>query len=183
MSILQWVHAGQPLVLEEGGRCHLPLAGHARGELFEQAAESVAGPHGWLPGEGGLLANLRVWENCLLPLSYFADPPGAAQEARFTRLLDGLGMPLEERQSFAAAPAGGLNGRQRRIACALRTLMARPALILAESEWFGRLDEGDAASLSRLFAAECPHAAWLVLGVQRPGLIWGFDDDTNENRP
>jgi len=179
MSLLSLTYAGGAVRLQPGGRLWLPVSGHERDLLFDTAAAAVPGPRGWLPGEGGLVANLRVWENCLLPLSYFGRPPAMADEALFQRLLDGLAMSMPERAAFAASPAGSLTPRLRRLACGLRALLARPALLLAESEWFSRLDEVDALNLAGLFAEHCPHSAWLVLGGRRPAACWGFTDDDN----
>ena len=164
------------LALKAGARYWLAIDGHKRDACFEYVSSSRHGPAGWLPGEGGLIANLRVWENCLLPLSYYGKPPDLQDEVRFGQLLDQLGVPEEEQPGFAGSPASSLTGRQRRLACALRTLMTRPSLILAEGEWLARLDQDDTQRLIKAFAAECPDAAWLVLGGSQPAAEWGCID-------
>lgn len=158
--------------MSKGQRRWLPINGHERNACFAEIAAQHPGPHGWLAGEGGLIANLRVWENCLLPLSYFGHAPGATDEARFAELLVQLGIPGEEQAAFAGSPVAGLNARQRRLVCALRTLMTQPAWIFAESEWLSRLDEADTQRLTEAFAATCPDSTWLVLGHAQPAPAW-----------
>ncbi|QNM98252.1 hypothetical protein [Chitinimonas koreensis] len=176
MSLLRLDHEGRPIELAPAGRLWLPLHGQLREQAFGHAARQLAGPHGWLPGEGGLVANLRVWENCLLAHNYFGGPPAAADEALLIELMARCGLAGQDAQAFMAAPAGSLSAKRRRLACALRALLARPRLILAEGEWFGGLGDDEVEPLAAAFAELCPDAAWLVLGGARPDTVWGFPD-------
>lgn len=174
MKLCEFAYEARPIALLAGERYWLPATGPERQGLFDLVAAEVAGLHAWLPVEGGLLANLRVWENCLLPLSYLAGKPDAETEKRFGELLTECAVPLEEQGAYAASPAFSLNARRRRLACVLRTLLQRPSLILVESEWFARLDVDEAERLAALFARECADACWLALGEPAPNPIWGF---------
>lgn len=168
------------LAIEPGRRYwhNLPAGSAEREQVFVQAALHIPGSHGWLPDKGGLMANMPVWENCVLPSAYERNRPSAADGARLFGYFESLGLVLEGGPDIVTARIDSLTAQQQRLVCVARTLFCRPALILAESEWFGRFDASSAAHVAALFAAECPDACWLTIGPQCPGAAWGaFEPD------
>lgn len=158
---------------EPGRRVWVNLDGEPRARLFRLAVSSCAGATGWLPEHGGLLANLRGWENCVLPHSYYCGRPGEKEETALDTLLSRLGVPEANRRSLMGAQIHALTAQQRRQLVVVRTLLSRPALILAEAEWFGHIGPAEAAVLAGLFAEEGAKAAWLVIGPLAPSAVWG----------
>ncbi|WP_269533211.1 hypothetical protein [Chitinimonas sp. BJYL2] len=155
-----------------GVRLWHATSGAARLDAFAALNRQRAGPHGWLPGQGGLVANLRVWENCLLPAAYFQSRSLVQEEQRFQGFLDDLQIDQSERAMLSRATVAMLTPRQRRQALMLRTLMAAPEMILIETEWLQMADDTEAGSYVDALGKHCPHAAWIALGPQRPAAIW-----------
>ena len=156
-----------------GRRVWICAAGAGRANLFRRAAQGARHPTGWLPAHGGLIANLRVWENCILPRSYFGARPGEGDDRLAADLLDRLDLSLEAGQALMAAKVHSLTGYQYGVVSALRTLMSRPALIMVECEWFAHFEQDEAIRLARLFDAECSNATWLAIGRLPPPALWG----------
>lgn len=179
MSLLTLHWQDRTVALHAGQRLWLPATGVTRDALFDHAAATLAGPHGWLAREGGLLANLRVWENCVLPLSYFGHVPSVADEQRFADLLTKVGIAAADHASFTSATIGSLSPADKRLVSALRAMLIQPKLILVECEWFARLDASLAIPLREMFGAVCPNASWLALGDTPPASEWMFAHATD----
>lgn len=161
-------------VTMQPGACYWYAQGAAaRTDFFAGLAAVSCGPHGWLPAVGGTLVNLRVWENILLPGSYYGAAPGAGDSARLDRLLDRLGVPTTDRADFCAARVDALPHIQRHLVVALRTLMSRASLIMVECEWFANLSASQLTQLPAMFQEECPGAVWVAAGLMPPPAAWG----------
>jgi ABC-type lipoprotein export system ATPase subunit len=140
-------------------------------EAIDALTDAFEPPFGWLPEQPALQANLRVWENCVLPRSYFGVAPGDGLLARLellvqTPVFGSLAEVLDQRPEH-------MGGAQQSLVCALRTILTRPSLILAETGWFASFDSATAAELVAMFACECPGARWLALGTSPPPAAWG----------
>jgi ABC-type lipoprotein export system ATPase subunit len=157
--------------LVPGARYWVQVIGATRTELLTDLAQSAGCTRGWLAGAGGLLINLRVWENVLLPSTYFGVKPCLEDARRLEGILASLG--IDDCEKFWGARVDSLGVQQRPLIVALRTLMSKPSLILAESEWFVHLTARQTAVLSTMFASECAGAAWVVAGNHAPAADWG----------
>ncbi|WP_374357426.1 hypothetical protein [Chitinimonas sp.] len=151
--------------------CTAAPASAARDALLYRLLDDVSAPRGWLPASGGLLANLRVWENVLLIAGFGMGAPTQAELQRLCTLFAGFGEPAP--QLLLQARVDHLNRRQRALVCAVRTLMSAPRLIVADSEWFSQFEDEMADRLAQQFARYCPEAGWLVIGPACPAAIWG----------
>ena len=127
-------------------------------------------PVGYVTSEGGLLNNLTLLENAVLPVVYHGLLGRREAEAKGLALLAEWGLSAEAgRRPAEATPAG------RRLAQLARALLAEPALYLLEDP----LADMDAAAavtiwraLERIFAGG---QACVILGTEKPGsyLDWG----------
>ncbi|MBV8466153.1 MAG: hypothetical protein JO218_09415 [Burkholderiales bacterium] len=159
------------IALTPGARYWVPMASAGRVALFAELAATGGGPRGWLAATGGVLVNLRVWENVLLPSSYYGVKPCPDDARRLEDILGSLG--IQECEKFWGSRVDALSAYQRPLVVALRTLMTRPSLILAESEWFNHLTSRQVEVLSGMFATECADATWVVAGNVAPAPEWG----------
>ncbi len=114
----------------------LPEAGSI---LLEGAALEAASPGsiGWVPEGGGLISNLKTWENVTLPLWYHRGRrPRETQEA-VAAWLAALGVAGEAMSEFMASPAARLTAVERKRAGLLRGLVLAPRLLVVDGALFG----------------------------------------------
>lgn len=110
--------------------------------LFNQEPLEVSRPGniGWIPANGGLISNLKTWENITLPLWYHGERQTQSTEQTVMRWLLELGMEKEKWEAFMASPAAHLNLAEHKIACLLRALLLAPQLLLVDAALFDDVD-------------------------------------------
>jgi len=114
-------------------------------ELPEAEALALLARLGVAWPDGGLVSNLKSWENILLPLWYHGGGRGFEREDEVLGLLEGLGVPAERVPGLLQASPGRLDVRERRIVGLVRALLRDPeALVLA-----GQLDGLDETTRQR----------------------------------
>lgn len=137
-----------------------------------------AGSIGWVPESGGLISNLKVWENVTLPLWYHGKRRVAEAEAQTSRWLSLLGMNEGEMGAFMASPAALLTPLGRKRAGLLRGLLLAPQVLVLDTALFNGVnrDAGVAwlAALDALTQTGCAVLAaalegemaenWQILG-------------------
>lgn len=151
-----------------------PLEGEIllSGKLLEMSKPGIIG---WVPATGGLISNLKTWENVTLPLWYHSMIQNAATEQMVARWLLELQMDQQEWERFMASPAARLSQRERKMAGLLRGLMLAPQLLVVDAEIF---DEVDAASVKvwvavlEKFVHENNDRAVLVVASSSTALPW-----------
>lgn len=159
--------------LLDGERLWLPVNGAEREAYFDALVELLPAPLGWLPAENGLLANLRVWENLVLPGCYHhSQAPYVVMEQRLEALLGLLGFDTEETARLCASSVSQLSHRRRRLLCGVRALLSGSRVLLIEAEWLQRLDDEEIPVWQALFEQELPRAGWLVAGHKAPAELW-----------
>jgi ABC-type multidrug transport system ATPase subunit len=99
------------------------------GAPLDQAAP---GSIGWVPEAGGLISNLKAWENVTLPLWYHGKRRVGEAEEKAARWLAALGVSSEAMPAFMASPAGLLSTLERKRAGLLRGLMLAPRLLVVD---------------------------------------------------
>ncbi|MBM3114470.1 hypothetical protein [Jeongeupia naejangsanensis] len=104
---------------------------HAVAGLQRFATGAVA----CLQGGGGLVSNLRVWENLILPAWYHESAAMADLEVRIAAVLDVLAVAEEERASLMASLPASLSRSQCRVLALVRALVQAPAWLVVEVEW------------------------------------------------
>lgn len=91
-----------------------------------------------LPPDGGLIANLKGWENVTLPVAYHKGWHPAALEAQLQTWLSQLDLSGYDWPALFAAVPGHLSGEQRALLAWLRAALIAPDLILL---WRGLIDQ------------------------------------------
>lgn len=108
-------------------------------------------------GRGVLISNLRVWENLALPAWYHHDEGPGQLEPALRELLLPLGWDNERLHGFLESLPQVLSAADRRVAQLLRCLLAEPALVLADADWWRQLaQKGDLATLFECHARSLP---------------------------
>ena len=151
-----------------------PLEGEIllSGKLLEMCKPGIIG---WVPATGGLISNLKTWENVTLPLWYHSMIQNAVAEQTVARWLLELQFDQQEWEKFMASPAARLSQRERKMTGLLRGLLQAPKLLIVDA---GLFDEVDAASVKiwvavlEKFVRENNDRAVLVVASTSTALPW-----------
>lgn len=151
-----------------------PLKGEIllSGMLMEMSKPGIIG---WVPATGGLISNLKTWENVTLPLWYHSMIQNAATKQTVTRWLLELQFDQQEWGKFMASPIARLSQWERKMAGLLRCLVLAPKLLIVDA---GLFDEVDAASVKvwvavlEKFVQENNERAVLVVANTSTVLPW-----------
>ncbi len=103
---------------------------------WQPIGQSRAGRVGWVAGNGGLISNLKIWENITLPLWYHTKRDVAETERSVVYWLEKLGMEPESFAEFMAAPPFRLVPWQRKQAGLLRVLVQMPRVLVIDAVLF-----------------------------------------------
>ncbi len=99
------------------------------------------GSVGWVPAQGGLISNLKTWENVTLPLWYHGRRSPARVEERLRHLLLALALDSREWEQFMASPSGRLSLTQRKLVGLLRGLLLSPTVLVIDASLFDGLEQ------------------------------------------
>lgn len=83
-------------------------------------------------GEGGLISNLKVWENIALPVWYHKGVSPSKIEARAVELLTRLGFEAEGLAGYVARMPGDLPVHEKQLIALVRALLMEPELMVYE---------------------------------------------------
>lgn len=95
----------------------------------------------WVAGNGGLVSNLKIWENVTLPLWYNARRDVVQTEQNVIYWLGVLGMEQNEYAGFMAAMPDALDPWQRKLAGLLRALLQMPQVLVVDAALFENLED------------------------------------------
>ncbi|MFM2396900.1 MAG: hypothetical protein RLZZ144_150 [Pseudomonadota bacterium] len=127
----------------------------------------------WVAGNGGLISNLKVWENITLPLWYHTAYEVLNTERQLLDYLSLLGLEKEKCADFMAAPPFTIEPWQRKLAGLLRALMSKPLLLVVDASVF---EDVKAQYLNCWIAALADYAAQghavLVIADRATNLPW-----------
>jgi phospholipid/cholesterol/gamma-HCH transport system ATP-binding protein len=115
-----------------------------------QAATILNQHLAWVAGNGGLISNLKVWENITLPLWYRAERDLLMTEQRVLHWLKLLGLEPDCHANFMASPPYTLEPWQRKLAGMLRAFVSNPSVLVVDANVF---DNIKSSYLSCWFAA------------------------------
>lgn len=136
---------------------------------------SQPGRIGWVAAGGGLISNLKTWENVTLPLWYHGHAHRAEVDASIARWLSALGKDSAAWEDFMARPPALLKPLERKLAGLLRGLVQAPLLLVVDADLFAGLDRAtlDAwtAALDT-FVQEDPTRAVLAVSDGAVALPW-----------
>jgi ABC-type branched-subunit amino acid transport system ATPase component len=100
--------------------------------------EVLRSPHAELvPRSGGLLTNLSVLENVVLPAVYYWRVARGQLAERVYRDFDACGIAPAEAEKLCGSAVFGLTLFERRLAALVRALIMRPALLVLERAFEG----------------------------------------------
>lgn len=97
---------------------------------------SRVGRVGWVSGNGGLISNLKVWENITLPLWYHSRRDAAETEKSVEHWLTLLGVDPSGCAEFMASPPYSVEPWQRKLAGLLRALVQMPRVLVVDASVF-----------------------------------------------
>ncbi len=124
----------------------------AQGEILLQGnplQTARRGGIGFIPAAGGLISNLKTWENVTLPLWYHGRRQTQAVEETVSRWLTELGLDPQEWEKFMASSAARLKPVERKLAGLLRGLVQAPQVLVIDAALFEEVE----ASQSRIWIA------------------------------
>lgn len=147
----------------EAGRVRLlgeelyALPDEARVPLYRRA--------GFVPEQGGLISNLKAWENLLLPAAYHQGLDAVAAEARVVALWREVDPDRTDLREVMGRLPDRLTAFERRMVALIRALLPQPDLLVYDFLSSG-LDAGSAArlyALTQRFHGEKPGRASVYL--------------------
>lgn len=106
-----------------------------------------------VPDDGGLIGNLRVWENLVLPISYHGSPHYGALEASAADIFSEFGFAGERFASVCTLHPDRLGRFERRLVAFVRAMLCEPEIIVYDSLLSGlnREETAKALDFDRLF--------------------------------
>lgn len=107
---------------------------------LEFAPGIEAGELIWLPQGGGLISNLRVWENIVLPRWYHRLSLDEALEPEVLALVGRLLPHLSDAETWLHRTVGQLTEDERGLVGLMRVLVSPAPWILIEADWANALD-------------------------------------------
>jgi ABC-type multidrug transport system ATPase subunit len=117
--------------LNDRRRNHAPLP-----MIWQPLNACQAGSVGWVAGNGGLISNLKIWENVCLPLWYHGRREIKEAELSVMYWLDELGLEPEAGVDFMAAQPYSLEIWQRKLASLLRGLLQKKSILVVDADIF-----------------------------------------------
>lgn len=104
--------------------------------IWQPVHRSRPGRVAWVAADGGLISNLRIWENVTLPLWYHARRDVMETEQGVERWLATLGMEQDEFGEFMAAQPDSIESWQRKLAGLLRALLQMSPVLVVDGALF-----------------------------------------------
>jgi len=104
--------------------------------LWTALQQARLGRVGWVAGNGGLISNLKVWENVTLPLWFHAPYETLETEQRVCYWLASLGLEPASFSELMAAPPSTLAAWQKKLAGLLRALVQMPRVLIVDAAVF-----------------------------------------------
>ncbi len=156
------------------GQCGRVALDAEAGELHDQLTtalltalpprkDSPLPPTAHLCSAGGLLSNLRVWENITLVVCYHQQRPAPVFEAAVRQALQRLLVPEVQWPDFLGATVAQLTPVQRKQAGLLKILLHQPSLVVVEHDFFEDVSAGHVEHWLSLLCAD--NRAVLVLSA------------------
>ena len=106
------------------------VAGHDLSSTTEAEYYEIFKQTGVVMENGGLISNLKVWENIILPVRYHTGISPQELEARVKELFAGLGMEESELQEMVGKLPGPLANHVKRLVAVVRSMLMEPRLMI-----------------------------------------------------
>ncbi|WP_148715630.1 hypothetical protein [Chitinolyticbacter meiyuanensis] len=162
-----------PFAVQLGERYWLEVAGEHQRErqldLLAAAAQRVwPGLVASLDGTGGLVANLRVWENLILPAWYHHAEPLGLLEAELLQLFDEVGINDDEAAKLCQGLPAALAREHKRELALLRAALLKPYCLIVDGDWISFLSYGRGLACRALFERIAQSAVTFVAAAYPP---------------
>ncbi len=145
-AIGQAQYAGGRFEIQQGERRRVAIKRSVQAErrqlncpppsVWMPVQEARLGRVGWVAGNGGLISNLKVWENVTLPLWFHAPYETVETEQRLRFWLTSLGQKPASFAELMAAPPANLALWQKKLVGLLRALVQMPRVLIIDAEVF-----------------------------------------------
>jgi hypothetical protein len=172
------------LVLDDGGgghRIELELDAGQRyraivsrpllkAQLMRKLGDTA--PVAVVAARGGLIGNLKVWENLVLPIAYRGEARLDELETRAEKLFRDLGVLRERFAELCALLPERLTEFERRLAAFVRAMLAEPEIMVYDGLFEGltRAEIEKAAGFDRLFRQHFPFRTAIYVDTEDPML-------------
>jgi ABC-type ATPase involved in cell division len=141
--------------------------------IWQPLSVSRADRVGWVAANGGLISNLKIWENVTLPLWYHARREVIETEQSVMHWLGVLGLEQDAFAEFMAAPPYSTELWQRKLAGLLRALVQIPRVLVVDAFVFEDIKARLASSwISALEDYAAQGHAVLVIADKATALPW-----------
>ncbi len=141
--------------------------------IWQAVSECRPGRVAWVAADGGLISNLRIWENVTLPLWYHTRRDFTATEQSVSHWLGVLGMEQGEFAAFMAAPPHGVDPWQRKLAGLLRAVLQQSPVLVVDGALFDDVRTRLANCwMAALAACANEGRAVLVISDKATSLTW-----------
>ena len=141
--------------------------------VWQSLQSSRVGRVGWVAANGGLISNLKIWENVTLPLWYHTKRDAVETEKHVEYWLTLLGLETSAFVDFMAAPPSSIEPWQSKLAGLLRALVQMPRVLIVDAVVFEDVKANLAKSwISALEVYAAQGRAVLVLSDKATILPW-----------
>jgi hypothetical protein len=141
--------------------------------IWQPVHTSRPGCVAWVAGDGGLISNLRIWENVTLPLWYHARREVMETEQSIKRWQGVLGLEQDEFGEFMAAQPDSIESWQRKLAGLLRALLQMSPVLVVDGALFDDVRANLASCwISSLESYAAEGRAVLVMTHKATALPW-----------
>ncbi len=113
------------------------LFGSSLSEMADDEVTALCARAGVVWSAGGLISNLGVWENLILPLWYHRERPAPDTEDRPVELLAELGIGRDRAEDMLGGSVSALGFYERRAVGMVRAALTEPELMIYESPFKG----------------------------------------------
>lgn len=157
------------IALDHGRNYRLIVPQSARRQAV-LAALDASGLAAIVPSSGRLIANLKAWENIVLPLAYRGVTELPELESRATALFEEFGYPGERGRQLASSLPDRLSRYERRLVAFARAVLAEPELLVLDgvAEGLPRADAGHACAFGAAFLRRFPFRTVVHIEAERP---------------
>lgn len=166
------------------------LFGEDLARLPEEEITRLCRKVGVVWNSGGLISNLKAWENAVLPLWYHQGRQFPETEKRLVGFLSRMGIEEEQIDDFLMGTVSSLSAHQRRLLSLARAMLMEPDLMVYESSFKGLSHEKRElfSSLARSLHDEKPGrtsvfitADFHSLGGIRANMIVNADEGSEQS--
>ena len=125
-----------------------------------------------VPSNGGLIGNLKVWENLALPAAYHGAPEYRELEQRAARVFAEFGVSGARFEALCTALPDHLGRFEQRLCAFVRAMLSGPQIMVYDSLFDGltRDETGMVLAFDRVFHGQYPLGTSLHLTADLPTL-------------